>query len=207
MLTISRLGCRRDERVLFDDLDFRVQAGEIIQIEGPNGAGKTTLLRMMAGLALPDRGEVLWQGLPIRRQRETYQQNLLYLGHHPGVKSVMTAFENLAFYCRVLGQADEAAIWDALAQVELVGFEDVPVAQLSAGQQRRVALARLWLSQAPLWILDEPLTAIDKRGVARLIGLFERHCAAGGAIVLTTHQDLNYPAMRRLRLRGEERAV
>lgn len=101
----------------------------------------------MAGLALPDRGEVLWQGHSIRRQREIYQQNLLYLGHHPGVKSVMTAFENLAFYCRVLGRADEAPIWDALAQVELVGFEDVPVAQLSAGQQRRVALARLWLSQ------------------------------------------------------------
>lgn len=94
-----------------------------------------------------------------------------------------------------------------LAQVELVGFEDVPVAQLSAGQQRQVALARLWLSRGAAVDLDEPLTAIDKLGVARLIGLFERHCAAGGAIVLTTHQELNYPAMRRLRLRGEERAV
>lgn len=207
MLTISRLACRRDERVLFDDLSFQVQAGEIVQIEGPNGAGKTTLLRMLAGLSLPDSGEVLWQDQPIRRQRELYQQDLLYLGHHPGVKSVMTAFENLAFYCRMLGQTDEASIWDALAQVELVGFEDVPVAQLSAGQQRRVALARLYLSQATLWILDEPLTAIDKRGVARLIGLFERHTAAGGMIVLTTHQDLNYPHMRCLCLRGEERAL
>ncbi len=207
MLTISRLGCRRDERVLFEDLSFRVQPGEMVQIEGPNGAGKTTLLRMLAGLSLPDSGEIIWQGASIRRQREHYQQHLLYLGHHPGVKSVMTAFENLAFYCRVLGQRDDKAIWQALAQVELVGFEDVPIAQLSAGQQRRVALARLWLSEAPLWILDEPLTAIDKRGVARLLALFARHTASGGTIILTTHQELNYSNMRRLCLRGEERAV
>ncbi|MGL4770290.1 MAG: heme ABC exporter ATP-binding protein CcmA, partial [Plesiomonas shigelloides] len=102
------------------------------------------------------------------------------------------------------GQCDDNALWDALAHVDLEGFEDVPVAQLSAGQQRRVALARLWLSQHPLWILDEPLTAIDKSGVAKLLGLFERHISSGGIIILTTHQDLNYPNMRHFRLGNME---
>ncbi|MEL4201786.1 heme ABC transporter ATP-binding protein CcmA [Plesiomonas shigelloides] len=205
MLTTSCLTCQRGERVLLLDLQFSASAGEMVQIEGPNGAGKTTLLRILAGLALPDTGEVLWQGEPIRHQRERYQESLLYLGHHPGLKRVLTAYENLAFYQQVSGgQCDDNALWDALAHVDLEGFEDVPVAQLSAGQQRRVALARLWLSQHPLWILDEPLTAIDKSGVAKLLGLFERHISSGGIIILTTHQDLNYPNMRHFRLGNME---
>jgi len=131
---------------------------------------------------------------------------MIYLGHQAGVKSVLTPFENLAFYQEVQGDNNQDAIWDALAQVDLIGYEDVPVAQLSAGQQRRVALARLWLSKAKLWILDEPLTAIDKSGVAKLIALFEQHTRSGGIILLTTHQDLDY-RMRKLRLSGEETAL
>ncbi|MBX9383503.1 cytochrome c biogenesis heme-transporting ATPase CcmA, partial [Serratia marcescens] len=190
MLEAKSLSCVRDERILFSELSFSVQPGDIIQVEGPNGAGKTSLLRILAGLARPDGGEVCWRGRSTLRDRAGYQQDLLFIGHQPGIKAVLTPFENLQFYQAVRGTTDHPAIWRALEQVGLVGYEDLPVAQLSAGQQRRVALARLWLSAAPLWILDEPLTAIDKQGVAELISLFEQHAQRGGMVLLTTHQDL-----------------
>lgn len=191
MLEAKDLTCIRDERRLFQRLSFCISAGEIVQVEGQNGAGKTSLLRILAGLADADEGQVNWQGENIRRDRARYHQDLLYLGHQPGIKSVLTPFENLAFYQSVFQKVDSAAIWQALAQVGLVGYEDLPVSQLSAGQQRRVALARLWLSQSPLWILDEPLTAIDKQGVGTLLALFVEHAAKGGMVLLTTHQDLD----------------
>ncbi|MBW5817867.1 cytochrome c biogenesis heme-transporting ATPase CcmA [Yersinia kristensenii] len=191
MLEAKDLSCIRDERSLFQQLNFCVAAGEIVQVEGQNGAGKTSLLRILAGLAYADQGQVKWRGENIRRDRARYHQDLLFLGHQPGIKSVLTPFENLAFYQSVFQPVDSAAIWQALSQVGLVGYEDLPVSQLSAGQQRRVALARLWLSQAPLWILDEPLTAIDKQGVSTLLALFVKHAAKGGMVLLTTHQDLD----------------
>lgn len=202
MLEAKSLSCVRDERTLFDRLSFLVSPGDIIQVEGPNGAGKTSLLRILAGLALPEGGEVLWRGENTRQHREQYHQELLFLGHQPGVKSVLTPFENLQFYQAVSQPLNRQAIWQALEQVGLVGYEDVPVAQLSAGQQRRVALARLWLSSNPLWILDEPLTAIDKQGVAELTALFEQHVQQGGMVVLTTHQDLSVTTqvVRKIRL-------
>ncbi|SMB43001.1 heme exporter subunit; ATP-binding component of ABC superfamily [Serratia proteamaculans] len=190
MLEAKNLSCVRDERTLFSALSFTVKPGDIIQVEGPNGAGKTSLLRILAGLARPEGGEVCWCGQNTLRHRERYHQDLLFLGHQPGIKTQLTPFENLQFYQAVRTTPDRQAIWQALEQVGLVGYEDLPVAQLSAGQQRRVALARLWLSDCPLWILDEPLTAIDKQGVAELISLFEQHAQQGGMVLLTTHQDL-----------------
>ncbi|MFS7186279.1 cytochrome c biogenesis heme-transporting ATPase CcmA [Serratia proteamaculans] len=190
MLEAKNLSCVRDERTLFNGLSFTVKPGDIIQVEGPNGAGKTSLLRILAGLARPEGGEVCWHGKNTLRHRERYYQDLLFLGHQPGIKAQLTPFENLQFYQAVRTTPDRQAIWQALEQVGLVGYEDLPVAQLSAGQQRRVALARLWLSDCPLWILDEPLTAIDKQGVAELISLFEQHAQQGGMVLLTTHQDL-----------------
>ncbi|AGO56270.1 cytochrome c biogenesis heme-transporting ATPase CcmA [Serratia plymuthica] len=190
MLEAKSLSCVRDERILFSELSFTVKPGEIIQVEGPNGAGKTSLLRILAGLAQPESGEVCWRGQNTLRHRENYHQDLLFLGHQPGIKTMLTPFENLQFYQAVRAAPDRQAIWRALDLVGLVGYEDLPVAQLSAGQQRRVALARLWLSESPLWILDEPLTAIDKQGVAELISLFEQHAQQGGMVLLTTHQDL-----------------
>ncbi|WP_416411990.1 cytochrome c biogenesis heme-transporting ATPase CcmA [Pantoea sp. App145] len=202
MLEVINLSCVRDERTLFNGLSFRVEAGDIVQIEGPNGAGKTSLLRLLAGLSRAEEGEVQWQGQPIRQQRETWHQNLLYLGHHPGVKSVLSPLENLHFWH---GDSHGEAIFAALEQVDLLGYEEVPVAQLSAGQQRRVALARLWLSPAKLWILDEPLTAIDKAGVEKLMARFAWHANNGGAVVLTTHQDLpdSTQRVRKIRLTSE----
>ena len=160
MLEARELLCERDERTLFSGLSFTLNAGEWVQITGSNGAGKTTLLRLLTGLSRPDAGEVLWQGQPLHQVRDSYHQNLLWIGHQPG-------------------------------QAGLAGFEDIPVNQLSAGQQRRVALARLWLTRATLWILDEPFTAIDVNGVDRLTQRMAQHTEQGGIVILTTHQPLN----------------
>ena len=202
MLDIDNLTCIRDERVLFSELSFTVNAGDIVQIEGPNGAGKTSLLRLLAGLSQPEHGAIHWCQQPIKAQRDMWHQTLLYIGHHPGVKSVLTPLENLAFYHP---DVDEERCFSALETVDLLGYEDVPVGQLSAGQQRRVALARLWLSQAKIWILDEPLTAIDKSGVEKLMTLFQQHADQGGMVILTTHQDLpEHQRVRQIRLTHTE---
>ncbi|GEK12839.1 cytochrome c biogenesis heme-transporting ATPase CcmA [Aliivibrio fischeri] len=190
MLEIRNVTCIRDERVLFERLNFTISDGELIQIEGQNGAGKTTLLRIIAGLGYADEGDIFWKNESIKQNREEFHSDLLFLGHHTGVKRELTAFENLAFYQSMHDNYDEPAIWDALARVGLAGREDVAAGQLSAGQQRRVALARLWLSNHKLWILDEPLTAIDKQGVKVLEKLFMDHAKQGGIVLLTTHQDL-----------------
>lgn len=191
MLEVSNLTAIRDERVLFESLSFNIRSGELVQIEGRNGTGKTTLLRIVTGLADRDDGEIFWNQVNIEDDRESYHSELLFLGHQTGIKRELTAFENLNFYQAVHGSsASKDDIYQALTQVGLAGREDVPVAKLSAGQQRRVALARLWLSEQQLWILDEPLTAIDKQGVKVLESLFLQHAEKGGIVVLTTHQDM-----------------
>ncbi|SUG63505.1 heme ABC exporter, ATP-binding protein CcmA [Salmonella enterica subsp. enterica] len=148
----------------------------------------------------PGRREVYWQGEPLRRVRDSFHRSLLWIGHQPGIKTRLTARENLHFF----HPGDGARLPEALAQAGLAGFEDVPVAQLSAGQQRRVALARLWLTRAALWVLDEPFTAIDVNGVARLTRRMAAHTAQGGMVILTTHQPLPGAAdtVRRLALTG-----
>ena len=203
MLEVSNLTAIRDERVLFENLTFSIQPGELVQIEGRNGTGKTTLLRIVTGLGDKEEGEILWKGEQIDKSRVEFHQDLLFLGHQTGVKRELTAFENLSFYQSVHQESSsQEAIFQALAKVGLAGREDVPVAQLSAGQQRRVALARLWLSKQVLWILDEPLTAIDKQGVKVLEALFAHHAENGGIVILTTHQDMfaDSPKLRKIKL-------
>lgn len=191
MLQAHQLTCVREDRTLFESLSFSVEPGEVVQVEGPNGVGKTSLLRLLTGLSLPFGGYVSWCGEDIRECRDEYHASLLYLGHHPGTKANLSAFENLSFYQRIHHPGEEIDLWEVLARVGLAGFEESPCGQLSAGQQRRVALARLWLSSKPsLWILDEPFTAIDKQGVRVLEQLFLAHADRGGMVVLTTHQDL-----------------
>ena len=187
MLNVNDIACERNDQLLFSGLTFTLTAGEILQIAGSNGAGKTSLLRLLAGLAKPCAGQVLWQQKAVSRQREAWHAQLLWIGHRAGIKSTMTADENLHFYHP---RCDRSRRWQALEQVALVGYEDLPVAQLSAGQQRRVALARLWLSEAAVWILDEPFTAIDKAGTEVLTRRIEQHVEQGGAVLLTTHQPL-----------------
>ncbi|MCG9679587.1 cytochrome c biogenesis heme-transporting ATPase CcmA [Vibrio sp. Isolate24] len=204
MLEVSQLTAIRDERVLFESLSFVINSGELVQIEGRNGTGKTTLLRIVTGLGDRDEGEIFWNGENIESNRDGYHQDLLFLGHQTGVKRELTAYENLRFYLNVhtRKRVDKETIFNALVKVGLAGREDVPVAQLSAGQQRRVALARLWLSEHRLWILDEPLTAIDKQGVKVLESLFLSHAENGGIVILTTHQDMfaDNPKLRKIKL-------
>lgn len=195
MLDAINLTCTRAERTLFSELSFTVTTGEIVQVAGKNGAGKTSLLRIIAGLSQAEEGEVHWQGQALHRLRDDFHQDLLWLGHQPGIKTVLNAFENISFFHSACSEAQR---FEALAHAGLVGFEDVPVNQLSAGQQRRVALARMWLSTATLWILDEPFTAIDTLGVEKLTQQLLRHTEAGGIVILTTHQPLALPGVRQI---------
>ncbi|WP_416138104.1 cytochrome c biogenesis heme-transporting ATPase CcmA [Halomonas sp. HK25] len=190
-LQARKLACERDDRWLFEDLDLDIRAGEIVRIEGPNGSGKTTLLKILSGQLADYRGELFWNGMSMRDSRQAFLESLLYLGHAPGVKGALTPLENLTWYQALAGERDnEAARLAALESVGLVGFEDVPAAQLSAGQQRRVALARLELTPRPLWVLDEPFTAIDRDGVAALEERLIVHARAGGCVLVTTHHEL-----------------
>jgi len=181
--------------VLFEALDLNITAGDIVQIEGPNGAGKTSLLRILTGLSQPYDGSVYFQDKNIVQHRETFHHDLLYLGHLPGVKGEMTAQENLEFNLALHG-LNSASAEKTLTEVNLLGFEDALASHLSAGQHRRISLARLWQSQAKIWILDEPFTAIDKLGVEKLEQLFLQHADNGGCVILTSHQDLSLPAER-----------
>ncbi len=195
LLSARDLTCIREERVLFEALNINIFAGDIVQIEGPNGAGKTSLLRILAGLSQPYDGTIYFQDQAVAQQRENFHQNLLYLGHLPGVKGEMTAQENLEFNLALHGLNADCAE-ETLAEVNLLGFEDALASHLSAGQHRRISLARLWQSQHKIWILDEPFTAIDKLGVEKLEQLFVQHANNGGCVILTTHQDLSLPAER-----------
>lgn len=191
MLEASELACLKGDRLLFRDLALRLEAGEMLRIAGPNGYGKTSLLRILCGLVMPEYGEIYWQGESIRRDRETFHRATLYLGHAPALNDLLTPLENLQFACRSGGQdVDQAACIRALERVGLGAQLDLPARVLSQGQRRRVGLARLFLSaDKPLWLLDEPFTALDVAAVADLAATLSAHCAAGGAVVLTTHQD------------------
>ncbi|WP_256347432.1 cytochrome c biogenesis heme-transporting ATPase CcmA [Pseudomonas gingeri] len=176
--------------MLFEHLELQLRPGDLLQISGPNGSGKTSLLRLLAGLMQPTAGEVRLDGQPLNAQRNELARTLLWIGHAAGIKDLLTAEENLIWLCALHQPAGREAIWQALAAVGLFGFEDVSCHTLSAGQQRRVALARLYLDGPPLWILDEPFTALDKQGVAQLEEHLAGHCERGGMVVLTTHHTL-----------------
>ncbi|HUH39061.1 MAG TPA: cytochrome c biogenesis heme-transporting ATPase CcmA [Spongiibacteraceae bacterium] len=202
LLEALELSLEHDERLLFEALSFRVAAGELLLVEGPNGSGKTSLLRFLAGLSSRSTGLLRWNGAPLDRVRPAFNAELRYLGHAAGIKALLSPRENLRFSARLLG-ADEAGIDAALARVGLAGFEDLACHQLSAGQQRRVALAKLFLGDSRLWILDEPFTAIDKRGVAEIETWLDDHLARGGSAIVTTHQALSLAdRARRLVLGG-----
>ena len=165
-------------------------------VVGPNGCGKTTLLRAMVGLFAHDEGEILWRGQSIDTVRHDYLTNILYIGHTAGIKKNLTPRENLHYLTRLASPCSLPDIDQALEQVGLYGYEAVPCYQLSAGQLRRVALARLYLDHSPaLWVLDEPYTAIDKQGIAQLESRFQAHAEQGGAVVLTSHQWPSIPTL------------
>ncbi|SEA48902.1 cytochrome c biogenesis heme-transporting ATPase CcmA [Alkalimonas amylolytica] len=195
------LSCIRQDRVLFEALDLELSPGQLLQIQGKNGAGKSSLLRLLAGLSTPDDGNILFCGQPLALQAEQYAASLCYIGHQSGIHEHLTAVENIAFW-RAAYQLPFTDSMDLLGQLGLAGLEDIPCRMLSAGQQRRVSLARLWLTQAQLWILDEPFTALDQQAIQRLQQRFHQHLAAEGAIIVTTHQALSqdFPTLKTLEL-------
>lgn len=192
MLEGRRLTSVRNGRTLFKELDLRLQPGQALHLQGANGAGKTTLLRILCGLSEPRDGTVYWQGNDISENRFAYHKELLYIGHSVGVKQELTALENLRFLNAIRGRrVNPAVLEQSLQQVGLYGYEDVQVRTLSAGQRRRVALARLWSSDAKLWVLDEPFTAIDRDGIGHLEARLCHHLQEGGMAIMTSHQTPN----------------
>lgn len=191
LLHATALTCERDGRLLFENLDLTLQAGDMLQVCGPNGSGKTSLLRLLCGLMQPTEGQVMLNGVELDRQRPELASLLLWIGHAPGLKELLTPLENLSWLYALQGSGEPADFDQALKTVGLSGFEDVPCHTLSAGQQRRVALARLYLPGPPIWILDEPFTALDQQGISQLEACLAEHCERGGAVVLTTHHVLD----------------
>lgn len=201
MLEAVHLTCLRGERTLFTGLSFTLPPGELLQIAGANGSGKTSLLRLLCGLSSPTTGEVRWNNSSARG--DDFHRNLLYIGHHSAVKEELTACENLLISSTFAATPlTPCQALDALSQIGLSGREHLPTKVLSQGQKRRVGLARLLVSNAPLWILDEPLTALDTRAVELIQARLAHHLAQQGMIVLTTHQTLQVPGFipRRIEL-------
>lgn len=192
MLELQAVSCARGGRNLFNGLNLKLGAGQLLRVSGVNGAGKTSLLRLLCGLLLPLEGMVLWQGESIHSLRDEFNRQLVYLGHAAALKDELSALENLQTATVLAGHnvgRQEAML--ALAQAGLRGREHAPVRTLSQGQRRRAALARLGLcAGAPLWVLDEPFNALDTAATAWLLALLEQHLGAGGLVVLTSHQPV-----------------
>lgn len=188
MLEAQNLECTRGDRVLFRHIDLCVQAGEILRVAGQNGAGKTSLLRILCGLIRPTEGVVRYMGQAVLQDRERLAADLRYVGHLNGLKEDLSAFENLELLVSVADPGGANSLAETLSAWGLAGREHLPVRDLSQGQRRRVALARLNLGSSRLWLLDEPLTALDEHASKRLGDCLRKHLGAGGAVVLTTHQ-------------------
>ncbi len=189
-LEARELFCIRDERVLFSGLNFTLTSGQVLLIEGRNGAGKTSLLRILTGFRKPESGDLFWSDERIDDTQQFYQDTA-YIGHNNGLKDTLTAEENLR-YARALA-ISTLSIDDAMAQVGLNGYQETVVRFMSAGQRRRLALARLLCTHKPLWILDEPFTSLDRASIKLFEQFIETHANQGGLVIMTSHHDTSIP--------------
>jgi heme exporter protein A len=201
VLQAHALCCVRGERQLFADLDLQVHAGECLHVSGENGVGKTSLLRLLTGLSKPESGEISWKGQTITMDPSQYRRDLLFLGHRDALKDDLTALENIQMYAAIddITLTQEQAL-SSLWRFGLRGREYLPVSCLSAGQKRRVLMARMATRQAKLWILDEPFNALDVNAVQALQTLIAEHLERGGLVVLTSHQSIAIPNVKVLEL-------
>jgi heme exporter protein A len=201
LLETRELSCIRNDRLLFERLDLSLAPGEMLVVEGPNGCGKTSLLRILTGLRLADSGAVLWRGEAVDRLGGDYFEQVAYVGHHDGIKHELSCLENLRL-ARAMGIPSTTDLDEVLDRVNLYAYGDSEVGSMSAGQKRRLALARLLATQSLLWILDEPFTSLDRASMALFSELFEQHLQQGGLIVVTSHHEIDLPrqAVKRLAL-------
>jgi len=191
-LVAQDLTCIRNDRTLFSGLCFELRSSQALVLEGRNGSGKTSLLHILCGTRRPEQGRVRWGGEDISELGSQYHAAMAYLGHKDGVKLDLTLLENLTI-AKSLGNSDvDAQPVQALAELELSGYEDIPARHLSAGQRRRVALSRLLLSRAQLWILDEPFTSLDRHGIRIVETLVKRHLSKGGMLAMTSHHTVDF---------------
>lgn len=194
IIDAQQLSCEKQDRILFQDIDLSIDSGDLVMLKGENGAGKTSLLRILIGLSMPSNGNVIINSHNVHSDINSASAQLVYVGHKLGISGLLSASENLSFYLDTIGQAksDSPDIPQILSLLGLDGLEDLAIKNLSAGQQRRVSLAKLWLHQsANVWVLDEPFTALDTATVT----LLETHIASflkkGGAVIMTSHQETN----------------
>ena len=200
MLTAEGLAAFRGERLVFRDLDFAVPAGGALVLAGPNGSGKSTLLRLLAGLGRPAAGRLLWDGRDALADLPGHAERVAYVGHLDAVKPGLTVGENLAFFDRLVGSRDADRVIAALSDLGLADLADLPARMLSAGQKRRLALSRLALASAPLWLLDEPTLGLDTAAIARFGLLLATHRDRGGIVIAATHVPLPLSDVAELRL-------
>ena len=199
-LSATDLTLFRGERCLFSDLDFALNPGELLLLEGQNGCGKTSLMRAIAGLLEFETGDVYWDGKSVREYRQAFHSEMIWMAHRTGLKLDLTLVENLNFERR-LRASSEADFESVLERLGIQRLKRLPVRSLSAGQQRRVALARMLLSKAKLWFMDEPVTNLDRDGRKLVVQLVNEHLERGGLCVMAAHQDIEIQGtMRRVQL-------
>lgn len=192
MLEVNNLECVRGDRSLFRDINFSLEAGGMMQVHGANGSGKTSLLRLLCGLAAPAQGQIRWCGTDIHSLNQEYHRAMTYVGHLSAVKDDLTAIENVRISSALASvEIDRGKALEVLQRMGLDGHEWLPAKLLSQGQRRRVALARLLICGTALWILDEPLTALDSTAVKMVESLLAEHLEQGGMVVITTHLEIN----------------
>jgi len=197
-LIVNDLSCQRGYNELFDNLSFELSAGEVLRISGANGSGKTSLLKILAGISSGESGNITFNNNPAGSI--AYQSDIFYLGHLPALSPELHCKENLDYLTQLNGNNTGRLVDDALANVGLKNYEYEYAANLSAGQKRRVVLAALFVTQAKIWLLDEPFTALDADGIKSLENQITKHCENGGLCILTTHQDSKLPNLRTLAL-------